>query len=145
MLDVAEIHARIQALEASHRELAEAQRLISEKQARTETELKEAIDALRLEISSDREEKLNALAECTRSVEAVAGAIQDLRQELKQEHVDNVRHHSLTDEHIISLWDKVGSTKAGKIGASVGLAGIGMFVLKVVEALPAILALLGKL
>ena len=143
--DVAEIHARIRALESSHQELAEQQQQLAETQARTESELKQAIDALCREISNDRDEKLTALAECTRSVEAVAGAIQDLRQELKQEHTANVQHHSITNENIISLWDKVGRTNAGKIGASMGMAGIGMFALKIVEALPAILSLLSKL
>jgi len=110
----------------------------------THEELKTSLENIRQELASDKIEKLDALTACNNSVNAVASAIQDLRQELKNEHIVNVQRHSATNEHLATLWDTIGKTKAGKVGASVGMAGFGMFVLKLIEAGVAVASLLGK-
>lgn len=127
-VDLESLNERVVILEQFRNEM--------ERISSTHEELKTSLENIRQELASDKIEKLDALTACNNSVNAVASAIQDLRQELKNEHIVNV--------HLATLWDTIGKTKAGKIGASVGMAGFGMFVLKLIEAGVAVASLLGK-
>lgn len=100
-----------------------------------------AVRMLQKEFVDDRREKNAAINENSRALSAVGDAVNALTAELRKERHERERHDSITNEKIDSLWERMSKTPAGKAGLSAAMAGIGIFVLKVIEALPSILSL----
>lgn len=105
------------------------------------TQIEVAVKMLKDEFVEDRREKNAAITENSRALSAVGDAVNALTAELKKERHDRERHDSITNEKIDSLWERVSKTTGGKVGISAALAGVGIFVLKIIEALPSILSL----
>lgn len=105
------------------------------------TRIEVAVQMLKDEFVEDRREKTQAITENSRALSAVGDAVNALTAELKKERHDRERHDSITNEKIDSLWERVSKTTGGKVGISAALAGVGIFVLKIIEALPSILSL----
>lgn len=105
------------------------------------TRIEVAVQMLKDEFVEDRREKTQAITENSRALSAVGDAVNALTAELKKERHDRERHDSITNEKIESLWERASRSTGGKVGISAALAGVGIFVLKIIEALPSILSL----
>lgn len=105
------------------------------------TRVEVAVKMLQKEFVDDRREKTEAINENSKALGIMAAAVKDLTQELREERVERKRHDSIADQQIDSLWDKLSKTPAGKAGLSAALAGTGIVLLKIIEALPALLSL----
>ena len=105
------------------------------------TRIEVGMQMLQKEFVEDRHEKNQAITENSRALSAVGDAVNALTAELRKERHDRERHDSITSEKIDSLWERMSKTSAGKAGLSAAMAGIGIFVLKIIEALPSILSL----
>lgn len=100
-----------------------------------------AMEMLQKEFVTDRKEKNEAITENSRALSALGDAVNALTAELKKERHDRERHDSITNEKIESLWERASKSTGGKVGISAALAGVGIFALKIIEALPSILSL----
>lgn len=105
------------------------------------TRVEVAVKMLQKEFVDDRREKTEAINENSKALGIMAAAVKDLTTELREERVERKRHDSIADQRIDSLWDKLSKTPAGKAGLSAALAGAGIVLLKIIEALPALLSL----
>lgn len=105
------------------------------------TRIEVGMQMLKDEFVEDRHEKNQAITENSRALSAVGDAVNALTAELRKERHERVRHDSITNEKIDSLWERVSKTTGGKVGISAALAGVGIFILKIIEALPSILSL----
>lgn len=105
------------------------------------TRMEVAVKMLQKEFVDDRKEKTDAINENSKALGIMADAVRGLTQELREERVERKRHDSIADQRIDSLWDKLSKTPAGKAGLSAAMAGAGIVILKIIEALPALLSL----
>ena len=105
------------------------------------TRVEVAVKMLQKEFVDDRREKTEAINENSKALGIMAAAVKDLTTELREERLERKRHDSIADQRIDSLWDKLSKTPAGKAGLSAALAGAGIVLLKIIEALPALLSL----
>lgn len=105
------------------------------------TRMEVAVKMLQKEFVDDRKEKTDAINENSKALGIMADAVRGLTQELREERVERKRHDSIADQQIDSLWDKLSKTPAGKAGLSAAMAGAGIVILKIIEALPALLSL----
>ena len=105
------------------------------------TRMEVAVKMLQKEFVDDRREKTEAINENSKALGIMAAAVKDLTTELREERLERKRHDSIADQRIDSLWDKLSKTPAGKAGLSAALAGAGIVLLKIIEALPALLSL----
>ena len=105
------------------------------------TRMEVAVKMLQKEFVDDRREKTEAINENSKALGIMADAVRGLTQELREERVERKRHDSIADQQIDSLWDKLSKTPAGKAGLSAAMAGAGIVLLKIIEALPALLSL----
>lgn len=105
------------------------------------TRMEVAVKMLQKEFVDDRREKTEAINENSKALQVMADAVRGLTQELREERVERKRHNSIADQRIDSLWDKLSKTPAGKAGLSAAMAGAGIVILKIIEALPALLSL----
>ena len=105
------------------------------------TRVEVAVKMLQKEFVDDRREKTEAINENSKALGIMAAAVKDLTTELREERVERKRHDSMADQRIDSLWDKLSKTPAGKAGLSAAMAGAGIVILKIIEALPALLSL----
>lgn len=105
------------------------------------TRMEVAVKMLQKEFVDDRKEKTEAINENSKALGIMADAVRGLTQELREERVERKRHDSIADQQIDSLWDKLSKTPAGKAGLSAAMAGAGIVLLKIIEALPALLSL----
>ena len=105
------------------------------------TRVEVAVKMLQKEFVDDRREKTEAINENSKALGIMAAAVKDLTTELREERLERKRHDSIADQRIDSLWDKLSKTPAGKAGLSAALAGAGIVLPKIIEALPALLSL----
>jgi hypothetical protein len=105
------------------------------------TRMEVAVKMLQKEFVDDRREKTEAINENSKALGIMADAVRGLTAELREERTERKRHNNIADQRIDSLWDKLSKTPAGKAGLSAAMAGAGIVVLKIIEALPALLSL----
>lgn len=105
------------------------------------TRMEVAVKMLQKEFVDDRREKTDAINENSKALGIMADAVRGLTQELREERVERKRHDSIADQRIESLWERVSKTPAGKAGLSAAMAGAGIVLLKIIEALPVLLSL----
>lgn len=105
------------------------------------TRMEVAVKMLQKEFVDDRREKTEAINENSKALQVMADAVRGLTAELREERVERKRHDSIADQKIESLWERVSKTPAGKAGLSAAMAGAGIVILKIIEALPALLSL----
>lgn len=105
------------------------------------TRVEVAVKMLQKEFVDDRREKTDAINENSKALGIMADAVRGLTAELREERVERKRHDSIADQQIDSLWDKLSKTPAGKAGLSAAMAGAGIVLLKIIEALPVLLSL----
>lgn len=105
------------------------------------TRMEVAVKMLQKEFVDDRREKTEAINENSKALQVMADAVRGLTQELREERTERKRHDSIADQRIESLWERVSKTPGGKAGISAAIAGAGIVILKIIEALPALLSL----
>ena len=105
------------------------------------TRMEVAVKMLQKEFVDDRREKTEAINENSKALGIMADAVRGLTAELREERTERKRHNNIADQQIDSLWDKLSKTPAGKAGLSAAMAGAGIVLLKIIEALPALLSL----